>query len=314
MTTDPEESGHAARMRLVFQGPLEWEATLAYLRPRVTAGIESVTANAYRRTVLIDGSPGAIEVSQPEPGHLLLSSLGPDPRLEPEVILRARRLFRLDTDVTAAHAVVGSGLATRFSLLPKLGLRPLGAFDLFETGVRVILGQQVTVTGATTLSSRLVGALGTPVQGLESLGLTHMFPEPASVAAADLGTLGVPRSRQRALLAFSTAVATGELDLDARPGLEEFTARITSLPGLGPWTAQLLALRAGYEDAFPSSDLGIRRALAQPGAAPVTASAAEEIAAACRPWRAHLAMNLWRVAGLEHPQTAAMLRSVTRPR
>ncbi len=207
---------------------------LDYLRPRAIPGVQAVAAGTYRRTIRTGGAPGAIEVHQAGPDRLLLDWLNPGARLGPDAVLRARRLFRLDVDVAAAHAVVSAALEASPFLLTHPGLRPLGAWDLNDTGIRVILGQQVTVTGATTLSRRLVSPLGTRRHGLEAFGLTHLFPEPVSVAGAELLSLGVPRSRQLALRAFSAAVEVGNLGLEVRPPLEEFVAEISSLPGLGP--------------------------------------------------------------------------------
>ena len=173
-------------------------------------------------------------------------------------------------------------------LRARPGLRPAGAWDPFETGVRVILGQQVTVAAANTLAGRLVERLGTPVPGLWKLGLTHTFPSAATVAAADLAGLGLPRVRQDTIRSFARAVSEEAIRLDGSVGLEELIASLTAIDGLGSWTANTLALRLGERDAFPATDLGLRRAL--DSRAPQSFAA---LADRWRPWRALAAMHLW---------------------
>ena len=171
------------------------------------------------------------------------------------------------------------------------GLRVPGSWDGFEVGVRAILGQQVTVTGARTLAGRLVHQLGTLVPGLQELGLTHTFPAAAVVADGDLKGVGLTGARITALGAFASAVRDGEVRLDGSVSLEDFVASVVDLPGLGDWTAQYLALRLGEADAFPAGDLGLRKALAN-GTVP-TAREVEQRAEAWRPWRASAAIHLW---------------------
>ena len=159
-------------------------------------------------------------------------------------------------------------------------------------GVRAILGQQVTVTGARTLAGRLVQRLGTPVPGLDELGLTHTFPQAAAVADDDLDGVGLDAALGcRRSASFAAAVRDGDVRLDGSVSLDEFVASVTALPGLGDWTAQYLALRLGEPDAFPAGDLGLRKALADrrvPSARDVEARAE-----AWRPWRAQAAIHLW---------------------
>ena len=147
----------------------------------------------------------------------------------------------------------------------RAGVRVPGAVDRFEVGVRAVLGQQVTVTGATVLAGRLVEAHGTRVPGLEHLGLTHLFPDAAIVADADPTGFGLPAARGRALVGFAAAVADGALPLDSARAEAEIVENLCDLPGIGDWTAQYIAMRAGgARDAFPASDLGLRRALGDP--------------------------------------------------
>jgi AraC family transcriptional regulator of adaptative response / DNA-3-methyladenine glycosylase II len=163
--------------------------------------------------------------------------------------------------------------------------------------VRAIIGQQVSVAGATTLMTRLVDACGDDITGFESLGLTRIFPTPATIAAADLRDIGLTSARAAAVLSFAGAVADGKVRLDASIGLDELVAALCELPGIGPWTAHYIAMRAcGEPDAFPAGDLGLRRSAAGDGVRPSERDLLAR-AEAWRPWRAYAAMHLWSALG-----------------
>jgi AraC family transcriptional regulator, regulatory protein of adaptative response / DNA-3-methyladenine glycosylase II len=167
----------------------------------------------------------------------------------------------------------------------RKGVRVPGSVDPFEVSVRAVLGQQISVAGATTLSGRLVEQFGTPVPGIGALGLTHLFPGPETLAGADLSTVGLTRARARTITELARAVAVGDIALRRGRDLDHTVAELQSLTGFGPWTAQYVAMRAcGERDAFPASDLGLRHAL---GADPT------QRAEPWRPWRAYGAIHLW---------------------
>ena len=167
-----------------------------------------------------------------------------------------------------------------------------GAWDGFELGVRAILGQQVSVRAASTLAARLAERFGTPVAGFEHLALTRVFPGPEVVAGADLTSLGLTAARAETVRRFAEGVAGGELVLDASQGLDRLVERLQQVPGIGPWTAHYIAMRAaGERDAFPSGDLGMRRYLG--GGARLAAVELLRRAERWRPWRAYAAMHLW---------------------
>jgi DNA-3-methyladenine glycosylase II len=170
------------------------------------------------------------------------------------------------------------------------GLRVPGCWDPFEAGVRAIVGQQVTVAGATTTMGAIVTKYGTPVGGLEPLGLTHAFPRPEQLADGDLP---MPGRRAAAIHGFADAVTDGRLALDGSLALDDFDAQLCALPGIGPWTAQYLALRLGYADAFPAADLGILQALSGQALGGITPAEATGKAEAWRPWRAYATRRLW---------------------
>ena len=283
-------------LRLPFRPPYDWDGLIAFLGPRATPGVEMVEPNAYRRTVEIDGGAAIVEVT-PVPGERYLSL-----HIESEshhgligVVERVRRLFDLGADPLEVSDKLRRSRLLAPLVASRPGLRVAGAWDPFELATRAVLGQQVTVQGATTLAGRLVSRFGTPVEtGVP--GLTHLFPAPEVLADADLTSIGLPRARADTLRALSRAVAGGSLQLDSPQGLDDAISRLCAVPGIGEWTAQYVAMRAfGEPDAFPASDLGLRRALTANGALPSEAEVQRE-AEEWRPWRAYAAMYLWTAA------------------
>ncbi|WP_437479147.1 AlkA N-terminal domain-containing protein [Sorangium sp. So ce1014] len=282
-------------LRLPFRPPLDWDALAGFLGARAIPGVESAGPGAYRRTVRVAGGHGVVEV-RPVPGEACLLARLRLPGTEGLIHCaeRLRRLFDLgaDPDAIAAHLGADPQLAPRVAALP--GVRVPGAWDGFELAVRAILGQQVSVRAATQLSGRLVERHGEPLslpggpsEGAE--GLRLVFPTPEALAAADLSDLGVPRARAAAITSLAAHVARGEVALDASRGLEETVRALCRVPGVGEWTAQYVAMRALREpDAFPATDLGLRRALGGVSGADLLA-----MAEAWRPWRAYAAMLLW---------------------
>jgi AraC family transcriptional regulator, regulatory protein of adaptative response / DNA-3-methyladenine glycosylase II len=281
--------------RLPFRPPLDWDAMLGYFRARAIAGVESVVDGAYRRMVLVGGDPGVVELAPGGADHLVLRAYLPDRAGLDHVVQRARRIFALDADVEAASRHLDGDPVAGPLLRARRGLRPPGTWDPFETGVRAIVGQQVSVAGAGTLTARIAARHGAPVPvpGLRAPGLTHLFPSAETLAEADLGGLGLTTARTAAIGSFARAVADGAVPLDRGVRLDELVESIVAVPGLGPWTAQYLALRLGEQDAFPASDLGIRRSLARLLDRAVTERDAAAVAEAWRPWRAHGAIHLW---------------------
>ena len=278
-------------LRLPYEGPLEWEAMLDYLAGRAVAGIEHVDTDVYRRTVIVDGDPGVLEISRGGPQHLHLRAHLPHWEGLIHVVERARRIFSLDAPVNDAAAHLGADPVIGDLVTKRPGLRVPGTWDPFEIGVRAIIGQQVSVAGATTMIGRLVDYLGTPVPGLQEFGLSRTFPTADAVASGDLTGLGLTNARIGAITAFAEAVASGSLPLDRSVALDQLVTAITALPGLGPWTAHYIALRLGERDAFPTGDLGLRRAFDRlvDGAS----ATLEDAAAQWSPWRAIGAVHLW---------------------
>ena len=268
---------------------------LGYLALRAIPGVEVVTGGVYRRTVVVDGAPGVIEVASGGVDHLLLRARLPHRDGLAEVARRVRGIFGLDTDLEAAGGALAGDRVIGPLLAARPGLRVPGTWDPYEIGVRAIVGQQVTVAGASTLAGRLVERHGKRLPAPAAPGLTHTFPPPSTLAAGDLDGIGLTRTRARAVGAFAAAVAADRVRLDSSVPLDELVGAIAGVPGVGPWTAQYIALRMGQPDALPASDLGLRRALADPAAGSALPSAADVSARAraWRPWRALAAVHLW---------------------
>jgi AraC family transcriptional regulator of adaptative response / DNA-3-methyladenine glycosylase II len=274
-------------LRLPYEGRLDWDALLDYFAARAIPGVEAVDGDTYRRTIVVDGDPGVLELRPGGGDHLLLRAHLPHWEGLIHVVDRARRIARLDDDPADAveHLSADPLLAPLVAARP--GLRVPGTWDPFETGIRAIVGQQVSVRGATTLAGRIVERLGTPVPGLQAWGLTHTFPTATTLAEGDLDGLGFTGGRITALRSFSAAVAGDDVRLDGSVAHPDLVRSIGALAGLGPWTAEYLALRMGERDAFPTTDLGLRRS------AGVEAAELAALAERWRPWRAVAAVHLW---------------------
>jgi AraC family transcriptional regulator of adaptative response / DNA-3-methyladenine glycosylase II len=289
-------------LQLAYRPPYDWEGMLAFLAARALAGVELVTDRAYARTVRLGQAEGWIRVTRAPRGDALLLEFTHSlmPAL-PALLGRVRALFDLDArpDLIRKRLAADPWLAPAVRACP--GLRVPGAFHGFELGLRAILGQQVTVAAATMLAGRVVVALGEPI-ATPIPELDHLSPSPERVARAGaeaIARLGIVASRARSVVALAEAERSGVLGLEggARHDPREAIRRLAGLPGVGPWTAHYIAMRAlRWPDAFPREDLAIRRALGD-----VTADEAEARSEAWRPWRSYAVLFLWR---MPRPATA----------
>ena len=280
-------------LRLAYRPPFDWESIAGYFALRATPGVEAVDDNGYCRTISLDGQSGRIRI-RPVPGEsaLLLSVVFPDSRVLFQIVERVRRMFDLtaDPEDIAGHLFRDAALAGVVSAHP--GLRLPGAWDGFELAVRAILGQQVTVKGASTLAGRLAAAFGDRLPTAD--GPAILFPTPAALAEADVARIGLPKARARTIRALAEAVASGDVVFDGASDPATLERRLTALPGIGSWTAQYVAMRALNEpDAFPAADLGLIRSAVALGIATDAKDLARR-AEAWRPWRAYAAQYLWR--------------------
>ena len=285
--THRPDGASGLRFRLRYRPPFDWHAVLAFLKSRAIPGVEFVSEGVYRRSIALSGVPGSIEVGHHD-SEVLLDVQHPEPGNLLAIVSRVRRLFDLDADPLAIAACLGADPLLRPLVRARRGLRVPGAWDAFELGIRAILGQQVSVAGASTLAGRLVARFGRPLAG-ERLGVTHLFPGAEDLAEADVASIGLPRQRAQTVRGFSAAVARGQVVLDNRSAPEELRKQLQSISGIGSWTAGYIALRAlGDPDAFPSGDLMLLRATSTR-----TTPELERRAERWRPWRAYAALHLW---------------------
>jgi AraC family transcriptional regulator, regulatory protein of adaptative response / DNA-3-methyladenine glycosylase II len=289
-------------LRLPFHGPLDWRRMVAYFAARAIPGVEHVDGDTYRRTIMVGADPGVLDLFPGGDDHLVLRAHLPHWEELIHIVERARRIASLDLDLGEPAGQLAGDPIIGPLLRAQPGLRVPGTWDPFETGVRAIIGQQVTVAGANTIAGRLVERLGTAVPGVRTLGLTHTFPSPDTLAEADLTGLGLTRARADAIRSFARAVADDVVRLDRSVSLDRLIASITEIDGLGPWTANYVALRLGERDACPTGDRGLERALARH----VRRSAAgfAELAERWRPWRALAATHLWLADGSARAATS----------
>ncbi len=286
--------GGGLLLKLPYRPPLDWPRMLGFLAARAIPGIEHVAQGAYHRTIRLIDSHGTIQVYAlaDKPCLLLNLQWHASPALLP-IVERARQLFDLNADLMGINQQIGRDRLLRPLIKAHPGLRPLGAWDPFELAVRAVLGQQVSVQGARTLAARLVERFGTRIADSGAGPLTHLFPRPDVLADAEFASIGLTRQRAVTIRALSRAVCDGRINWTATGGLDDGVVRLTELPGIGPWTAHYIAMRAlGEPDAFPASDLGIRKAISAGGRL-LSPGEAERRAEVWRPWRAYAVMHLW---------------------
>lgn len=279
-------------LRLSYRSPFDAEGLFAFLGPRAIPGVEEVLDRRYRRVVRTGRTTGVMELDAADHGTVLLRLTLDDLHELEGLVQVARSLLDLDAEPAAINDVLAADRALKPLVLRRPGMRVPGAVDGFEMAVRAVLGQQISVRGATTLAARLVDRLGDPLARADG-GLTHAFPTAERLACADLRGLGLTGTRAATLLALARAVADGRIDLSPGADRDRTTASLLELPGVGPWTVAYLAMRALRDpDAIPITDLGIRRALDRLG---VGGAAGDRMARtqAWRPWRAYAAMHLW---------------------
>jgi len=286
------DASGAITLRLDYRPPLDWEALLAFFADRATTGVEVVTDDTYRRTVRLGPDVGWVSVTRDAGRPALRATVSASlaGHLMP-LIARLRRLFDLDATPDEVAATLGADPRLAPALDRHPGLRLPGAFDGFEAAARVVIGQQISVRGATTIASRIAAALGEPVapETTDDPALSVLSPTPEAYVAAGVDTLarlGMPGSRARTLVTLAAAARDG-LSLSPGAPVPELRERLLALPGIGPWTAEVVAMRLGWPDAFPASDLGIVKALGG------DAASREETAERWRPWRAYAAVALW---------------------
>jgi AraC family transcriptional regulator of adaptative response / DNA-3-methyladenine glycosylase II len=285
-----DDSG-ALPLRLPYRAPLDAEGLIAFLGLRAVPGVEEAIDGAYRRSLRLPHGTGVVEL-RPADGYVQARYWLADLRDLGAAMQRSRTLLDLDSDPQSVVDVLGGEPLLGPLVGRAPGRRVAGAVDGHELAVRAMLGQQVSLRGAATLAGRLVADCGERLE--RPLGaVTHVFPAAEALADTGLEGLAMPVVRRRGLLALVTALARRELAIDVGADRVDARRQLRALPGIGPWTAEYIAMRALRDpDAFPSSDLGVRRALEQLGQDGRPA-AAETLAEGWRPYRAYAVQHLW---------------------
>jgi AraC family transcriptional regulator, regulatory protein of adaptative response / DNA-3-methyladenine glycosylase II len=284
-------------LRLPFRAPLDAAGLFEFLGRRAVTGVEEGAEGAYRRSLRLPHGAGIVELRVPD-GHVRCRLWLADMRDLAPAVQRCRRLLDLDADPVAIAELLGDAPLVGALVRRAPGRRVAGHVDGAELAVRALLGQQVSLPAATKLAARLVAVHGEKLPRPVG-GVTHLFPSPDTIAGADARALAMPVARRMAVRGLASVLASGELELDAGVDRAETRRRLLAVPGVGPWTASYVAMRAlGDPDAFPAADLGVRHAVAALGHDDRPA-AIERLAEGWRPFRAYAAQHLW--SALERP-------------
>lgn len=277
--------GETFTVSLSPRGDYNIEPLFDFLRMRALQGVEIGAAKTYARVLKWGDALGWLEIGVGPKGLMVTLSENLAPHLRP-LVANVRGAFDLDAEMTAVDAHLATDRELARDVKREAGVRVPGALDGFETAIRAVLGQQVTVAGARTLTHRLVTAYGAKLErGPE--GLSRAFPDAATLAnagAAAIAKIGIPMKRALTLHHIAVAAAEGKLPL-SRGAIAAGRAALATIPGIGPWTIEYVALRAlGDPDAYPATDIALINALGRKG----------ETLEHLKPWRAYAAIRLWR--------------------
>lgn len=299
-------AGDALELSLTYRPPFDWAALERFIQARAVPGVERFEDSVYRRTVSIGGMDGIISVAnQRQPGRLVLHI---PLELSGQALLiteRVRGLFDLRADPMSIRAHFQSDPLIGPLVRRNPGLRIPGAWSAFELGVRAILGQQISVKAATTFAARLASTFGKPLRQEDDDREALLFPTAISLAESDLMRIGLPSARAQTIQRFARAAVDDPSLLETPTSLDHAIERLTAIRGIGPWTAQYIALRGlGEPDAFPAGDLGLRRGAAN-GDGPLSESRLCELSERWRPWRAYAAVYLWSASLTDQPADEA---------
>lgn len=290
-------------VRLPCRKPFSWPAMLGFFASRATPGVESVSGDTYRRTISLGARHGVIAVSPAGPQkrseYLMLTIQCVDTGALFEIVQRSREMFDLDAPISEISTTLKRDQSLQGLIRKSPGTRVPGAWDGFELMIRAILGQQISVKAATTLAGRIADQYGERLSLSDEsgdVGLRRIFPSADRLRHARFSNIGLVRSRAETIRRVAAAAADGELNFDVTQEPEDFCRSLTSIKGVGDWTAQYVAMRVlKNPDAFPSSDLGLLKAvdLIDNQTGRTTPAELLRRAESWRPWRAYAALLLW---------------------
>ncbi len=296
------DAGSALTMRLPYRKPFDWVAMLDFLAGRATPNCEQVIGDAYLRTIAINGEKGVIECRPDQKSDsICLAIHGISTLVLFEVAQRSREMFDLDAPIVDIGEALSTDKKLRRLLRLHPGIRVPGAWDGFELTVRAILGQQVSVKAATTLAGRIAARYGEPFEVPESIAGKHpelhlgrQFPTPQKLARARFNNIGLVTSRADTIRRVAKAVLNDRLSFDSSQDPEKFCDELTSIRGIGDWTAQYVAMRVlKNPDAFPTADLALLKAFDDDAGLRISSANLQSRAEKWRPWRAYAALLLW---------------------
>ena len=287
-----------------YVAPFNFQAFAEHQASRAIPGVEAVNSGAYTRSISVCGHAGIAKVSDARDSqHVRLRLHLPTYDSIIDDVARCRILLGTDADPTDAAAVLGDDPIVGPLICAAPGLRVPRSWDRFETAVRIVVGQQISLAGASTMCGRIVARLGTPIDAGGEMSdeggapVTHLFPSATAIADAGvvaLAGLGFTQRRIDTIVGLSQAVANGDIDLRSAEPIDDAVARLCELAGIGPWSAHLIAMRVlGHDDAFPAGDLGLRRNVAHLVGHDVSARELEALAQRWRPYRAWAAQHIW---------------------
>jgi AraC family transcriptional regulator, regulatory protein of adaptative response / DNA-3-methyladenine glycosylase II len=289
----PRAATGTLSLRLAVRTPFAGDAMLRFLAYHLVPGVETAGPGWYARTLDLPHGPGTVRLDLPQAGaagetaFVTARFTLADIRDTSAAVERARRLVDADCDPVSVDDHFAGNRVVGPLVRVTPGLRVPGQVDGDETAMRTVIGQQVSVAGARTVTGRIVAEHGRRI-ATDLPGLTHLFPDAVTFAGLDPVRLPMPRARGRALVALGAALASGEVALDRGPDRDDVRRRLLALPGVGPWTADYVAMRAlGHPDVFLPTDIGVRNALLGLGHPPVADDSQ------WRPWRSYALMHLW---------------------
>jgi AraC family transcriptional regulator, regulatory protein of adaptative response / DNA-3-methyladenine glycosylase II len=289
--SQPANASGTVTVDLAVREPFDLRSTMGFLASRAIPGVEHVDGTTYRRAMALPNGHGIAVVAgdtvvKAGRTHVRVTLGLADWRDLAPAVRRVRRLFDLDADPVAIDAILGGHPLLAELVARRPGLRVPGSVDPFETVVRAVIGQQVSVSGARTIAGRIVRAVGTPL-AMPDEKLTHVFPSPAELSAIVPDLLPMPMRRRATLVELANRIALGKIVLDAGADRDDVRQALLDVPGIGPWTADYVLMRGlGDPDVFLDADLGVRQALAELGS---SVAVAEQ----WRPWRSYAVHHLW---------------------